>query len=462
MNINYFNWKRVGKRYLLTNDFGFYSYISPDTFQNLIRKQEVANDTERDDLLEKGFVFTGNTEQFIQAFSPYLSSMKSFIIHGPTLHIFVVTTACNGDCVYCQAKSDQTVKRIQMARETAEKAVRIALQSPAERLSFEFQGGEPLMNFDCIRHIIEFTEQINDEKEVSFNLVSNLTLLTDEILEFLQAHHVNISTSLDGPEWLHNCNRPYFGGRGMYADAVKKMQLLTAKEILFGAIQTTTRKSLSAAKEIVREYQCQGLHSIFLRPLTPLGMASVRRSEIGYTPQEFVRFYRECLLEIIQLNREGYEMREGHAAIFLKKILLQYSENYMELRSPCGGGVGQIAYYPDGSIYTCDEGRMLAEMGNTAFRMGSVEDDYRTLLQSTACGVICKESVIEAQPSCSQCVYQPYCGVCPVVRYAAHEEPGEFSPQDYRCAIHSGILDTLFDLLQDQANEKLFRTWIEY
>ena len=461
MRINYFNWKQLGKRYLLTNDFGNYCYISGISFRQLIQKQDITDESEKNELLEKGFIYTSSTEEFIQRFSSYLLGMKSFIFQGPTLHIFVVTTACNGDCVYCQAKSEHTTKRLQMSLETAEKAVRIALQSPSEGLSFEFQGGEPLMNFDCIRHIVEYTEQTNTTKQIRFNLVSNLTLLTDEMLEFLTEHHVQISTSLDGPAEVHNCNRPYQNGSGMYQDAVKKLEQLRKAGISFGAIQTTTRKSLSYPKEIVREYQRQGFHSIFLRPLTMLGMAAAHKSKISYTPEEFNLFYRSCMDEIIQLNREGYAMGEGHAAIFLRKILHQYSENYMDLRSPCGGGIGQIAYYPDGAVYTCDEGRMLAEMGNAAFRMGCVEDDYATLLQSTACGVICKESVSEAQPSCSQCVYQPYCGVCPVLRYATDAEPGEMQPNDYRCAVYRGMLDTLFDLLQTPEHETLFRSWIE-
>lgn len=461
MKRNYFNWKRTGNRFMLTNDFGNYCYLSEKSFRELIQNQDIQNEDEEAELLEKGFIYNGTTEEFIQRFTPYLRSMKSFLFHGPTLHIFVVTTACNGDCMYCQAKSEQTTRRLKMNRETAEKAVRIALQSPAEGLSFEFQGGEPLMNFDCIRHIVEYAEKVNTSKHINFNMVSNLTLLTDEMLQFLTAHHVQISTSLDGPASVHNLNRPYQNKGGMYQDAVVRMAQLHKANIPFGAIQTTTRHSLSYAKEIVREYQHLGLHSIFLRPLTPLGMAASREQEINYTPEEFNQFYRNCMNEIIQVNQEGYEMREGHAAIFLKKILHQFSENYMDLRSPCGGGIGQIAYYPDGVVYTCDEGRMLAEMGNPSFRMGTVDDDYTTLVQSTACGVICKESVTEAQPTCSQCVYQPYCGVCPVVRYALYSEPGEISPNDYRCAIYRGILDTLFDLLLVPDNETLFRSWIE-
>ena len=51
--------------------------------------------------------------------------------------------------------------------------------------------------------------------------------------------------------------------------------------------------------------------------------------------------------------------------------------NYMELRSPCGAGVGQLAYYADGDIFTCDEGRMLHEMGQSTFRLGNVNIPLR-------------------------------------------------------------------------------------
>ena len=46
--------------------------------------------------------------------------------------------------------------------------------------------------------------------------------------------------------------------------------------------------------------------------------------------------------------------------------------NYLDIRSPCGAGIGQIAYSYDGKIYTCDEGRMLGGMGDDIFCIGNV------------------------------------------------------------------------------------------
>ena len=71
----------------------------------------------------------------------------------------------------------------------------------------------------------------------------------------------------------------------------------------------------------------------------------------------------------MQLNHKGVDICERHAVIFLRKILQGYAENYMELRSPCGATVGQMAYFYDGNVFTCDEGRMLYEMGNDAFKL---------------------------------------------------------------------------------------------
>ena len=131
-----------------------------------------------------------------------------------------------------------------MTFETAERAVDIALQAPAHFLTFEFQGGEPLMNFETLRHIVEYTREQQTDKEIEFSLVSNLMLLDEEKLEFLTENQVSICTSLDGDEFLHNRNRPYLN-RNAFKILEKRLQRLEKCETPVSAIQTTTRYSLS-------------------------------------------------------------------------------------------------------------------------------------------------------------------------------------------------------------------------
>ena len=210
-------------------------------------------------------------------------------------------------------------------------------------------------------------------------------------------------------------------------------------------------------------YRELGFHSLFLRPLTPLGYAAENWESIGYTPEEFIDFYHTAFSYIMELNRRGIFFTENHAVIFLRKILGGFGENYMELRSPCGAALGQLAYYHDGNIYTCDEGRMLAEMGNDAFRLGSVfTDTYDSLMENPRCKAVCAASVTEALPSCCDCVYQPYCGVCPVVSLALEGDIFPRSPKGYRCRIYQGILDELFSILEkgDPEDLAILKSWL--
>ena len=163
---------------------------------------------------------------------------------------------------------------------------------------------------------------------------------------------------------------------------------------------------------------------------------------------------------IIEENLNGNHMVEGHAMIFLNKILRQNFENYMELRSPCGAGTGQIAYYYDGDVYTCDEARMVSEMGDDSFRLGNVDNSYDELMDSNICKVTCQASVLESLPSCCDCIYHAYCGVCPVVNLALNGSIYERVANSYRCKIYKGMLDAVFERLTVDSVKQIFEKWV--
>ena len=349
-----------------------------------------------------------------------------------------------------------------MSKEVAKKSVDIALESPSDYLTFEFQGGEPLTNFDVIKYIVEYSKENANGKYIEYNLVSNLILLTDEMIDFFEENNVSICTSIDGNEELQNINRPYSKGNS-YQETIKQIKKLRKRNINVSAIQTTTKYSLSRYKEIVDEYINLGINSIFVRPLTKLGKADSNWKNIGYDADDFLKFYRKILEYIIQKNKEGIFLSEGHSNIFLRKILLNEPVNYMELRSPCGGAIGQMAYYYDGNIYTCDEGRMLSEMGNDSFKLGNVmKNTYKDLMKCDCTKAMCVSSCIECLPYCSNCVYMPYCGTCPVINLAQDNNIFARKPKEFRCKVYGGILDTLFDYIENAGTEKgILESWIK-
>lgn len=461
MKLNYFNFKKIDDKILMTNDFGCHLFVTPEEFVRILSKN-IEPDSELANALIASNMAYHDTDLAYSSIEKYgIRRIKGHMNVATSLHIFVVTTACNMGCVYCQANNGVTCPSLFMSKEIAERAVDIALQSPAHFLSFEFQGGEPLLNFEIIKHIVAYADAQKGSHEISYNVVTNLTLLTDEILDFFVEHRIGISTSIDGPEFVHNQNRPFKDGSGTYGRVIDSVKKIREREIRVGAIQTTTRTSLKYPREIVRAYRDLGFDGIFLRPLTPLGKATKNWDKIGYTPEEFVAFYQEAMEELILINQKERFMKEDHSAILLNRIDGQFV-NYMELRSPCGAGIGQLAYYADGEIFTCDEGRMLHEMGDHTFRLGNVFDStYADIIQSGTCRTVCASSILETIPNCCDCVYQPYCGTCPVVNYAKSQDIIEKEPRGYRCKIYSGMLDYLFRKLLsgNQETIDILKTW---
>lgn len=439
--INYFNFQKMNDKFLITNDFGKYQFVNKETLNRLINNDIDSSMEEWKLLKENGFIIDGSIEKFIKLYTPWIQSMKGYCLSGTALHIFAVTNACNLDCVYCQAHDHHSTLDGMMSIEIGRKAIDFALQAPNKHITFEFQGGEPLLNFETVKDMILYSKKINKIKEIEYTIVTNLLNMTDDKLEFLVNNDVKICTSLDGNKIVHNHNRPCRNGNESYDTVLDKIKELQAKKININAIQTTTRFSLQYPKEIIDEYKNLNINNIFLRPLTPLGMANDFWDAVGYTPAEFMKFYKQGFEYIMEINKKGTKFIELHASYFLKKILHNYSDNYMELRSPCGASVGQMSYYYDGNIYTCDEGRMLSEMGDNSFKIGNVNTDtYSQAICSSVCSTVCKSSIIESIPKCSDCVYQPYCGVCPVVNYAGTNDLYASNKKDFRCTVYKGII----------------------
>lgn len=451
----------------MTNDAGRYVFLHEDEFRQLLHGTLDPNCDSYSELKENGFLFDEPFDIFAPKYGEAIRSMKSYLFSATALHIFAVTNTCNLDCVYCQAKDVHSSLGGMMSVETGKRAIELAMQSPSPSLTFEFQGGEPLLNFGTVIEMIRYSKELNKtyKKEIQYTIVSNLIALTEEKLQSLLRENVSICTSLDGCALVHNENRRLKSDRsGSFFLVMDQLKKLKALHIPVGAIETTTRAGLSYPKALVDTYIEAGIRSIFIRPMTPLGFAKTNWETIGYSPEEYLRFYRTVFDYILSINQTGLCFPELQAVFFLKKILGGIADNYMELRSPCGASVGQLSYYYDGNVYTCDEGRMISESGDTSFRLGNVyTSTYNDLMDSQVCKALCAASVVESLPHCCECVYHPYCGVCPVVTYAGEHDIFPRQPFDFRCKVYSGILDLLFEKIRsgDKQIMDTFYSWIE-
>ncbi|HEY1698835.1 MAG TPA: His-Xaa-Ser system radical SAM maturase HxsB [Trebonia sp.] len=374
--------------------------------------------------------------------------------HSTGLHIFVVTLRCEHTCRYCQVSRQAAAKSdFDMSEETARRGLELAFRSPSPHMKIEFQGGEPLLNFPLIRWITAEAKRMNEDhgKDLAFVIATNLALVNDEILDFCAAENIHISTSLDGPRDLHNGNRRR-PGQDSWQQAVtgiKQVQERLGAERV-SALMTTTEASLSQAEEIIDAYADLGLHAVFLRPISPYGFALRRRAGANYHVDRWLEFYETGLDRIVELNRRGRPMTEIYASIIAKKVLTNSDPGYVDLTSPAGIGIGALVYNYDGDIYASDEGRMLAEMGDRTFRLGSVhESSYADVMLSENLLNPLAESLTLSAPMCTTCAFEPYCGADPVFHHATAGDFTGHKALSAFCRRNTGVFTLLLRKMRD-------------
>ena len=454
---------------MLTSYFGDWVFVSEAELEQLMT-QELANGSELEARLGRANFLTDQLDT--RKISARLSRKKRFLSCGPHLHVLVVTLRCNETCVYCHAsRAPMHRTDTDMSPRTAERAIDLALQSTSPGITIEFQGGEPLANFDVVKHAIEYALERNTSygKALEFTLVTNLSLMTEERMDYLLSRRVQICTSIDGPAPLHDGQRILAGGSA-FREAARWIERINARYQADGldpslyhveALLTTTRAALERPREIVNTYVNLGCRAIFLRPVDPFGFAGQTGEKIEYPRQEYLEFYRQATDYILELNKSGTQVLERFAAIFLTKILTHTDPNFVDIRSPCGAGIGQLAYNFDGKIFTCDEGRMLHASGDDMFQVGSVSSSYRDLVKHDTVASLVVASNLDQQPDCVTCVYNPYCGVCPVHSYTTQGSIHGRMRESVLCAVHKGIQDYLFSKLAcgDEETTGILRRW---
>jgi His-Xaa-Ser system radical SAM maturase HxsB len=454
------------KRYILTSFSGEYCVVERDNLQELVTKALRPGSTAYSTLKARHFFFDAEETSALHLLATQYRTKQAPLSEFTSLHMIVPTLRCNTSCVYCQVShKGSATQSCDMTEATADRAIDFMFRSPSSHLKLEFQGGEPLLNFEMVRYIVESTRQREKQagRTVSIVICSNLSLISEQILQFCEKNNVTFSTSLDGPRDLHNHNRPsaefdsYCRTR---AGITRVREALGISAI--SALMTTTQASLSRPKEILDEYVGQGFKSIFLRPINPYGFASRAGAITHYSTTDWMEFYKTALDYIIDLNIRGIRIREEYAALLLSRILTPYGTGYVDLQSPAGIGISAILFNHDGNVYASDESRMLAEMGDQHFRLGNLfQNSYEDMMLSDVLIDTLTATMSEGVPSCSDCGFQPYCGSDPIRHYRLQGDIVGFKPTSEFCQRHMALFRHIIGILEGgSAAANILKGWM--
>jgi His-Xaa-Ser system radical SAM maturase HxsB len=449
-----FNSAMIKDKYLVTSVLGRWDLLDKEEFGLLHSLRLQKNSPLFNRLYEKGLIADeGNIENLIDNYR----NLNAHLFNDTSLHIAVVTTRCNLKCSYCQTKS---LNETNMNYEVASRILKYIFDVRSPCISLEFQGGEPLLNWEVLAFLIEHSRKFNTiGKDLKLALVSNLTLLDEKKMKFLTDFDVEICASLDGPKEIHDKNRVFPNGKGSYDTVTNNIKKLSDK---FGKkvnlLPTITKYSLNYFKELIDEYVRLGQIEISLRPVNKMGVACTNWSNIGFSVEEFNEFYKNSMDYILDLNKRGVLIKERIARVILEKMLNGRDTGYVELMNPCGAGRITIVYMPDGTCYPCDEARMA---GEEMFKLGNIlKENYEDLMKKDTLLHLLESSLVNLWDYNS--AFSPWMGTCPIVNYVTQKN---IVPKIWCSSMHK-IYNYQFryifeKIIEGKENLEIFKKWVK-
>ena len=450
---------------VVTNVAGEFAYLTPEKLSDVVNHRLPVTDPDYGILRSRHFIREEGDAASLELLALKVRTKFSRLRDFTNLHLFVVSLRCDHSCQYCQvSRQSEDKAAFDMTGETADKALDLVFRSPNTAIKIEFQGGEPLLNFDLIRYVVENAEQRNvvEKRDLQFVITTTLSLVTDEILEFCRDHKIFLSSSLDGPEDLHNKNRPR-PGKNSHARFVAG--LTRARDVIgydsVSALMTTSPAGIDRVRDIIDEYIALGFDSIFLRHLSPYGFALKTKAFQGYNVDRWLEFYREGMDYIISLNKTGTRFVEHYSSLILTKMLTSNDPGFIDLMNPSGAGIAAIVFNYDGDVYASDESRMLHEMGDSSFRLGNVHtSSYSDIFTSEALLNTLEDSFTLSIPMCADCAFEPWCGADPVYHHAMYGDILGRKPESEFCKRMMGITKYLLDAMKDAETREIFERWV--
>ena len=360
-----------------------------------------------DEILElekEGQLFTKDIyENYVFDFKKRPTVVKALCLH--------IAHDCNLACKYCFAEEGEYHgRRALMSFEVGKKALDFLVANSGNRVNLEvdFFGGEPLMNWQVVKDLVNYGRSIEaaNNKKFRFTLTTNGVLLNDEILEFANKEMANVVLSIDGRKEVHDRMRPFRGGQGSYDLIVPKFQKVaeSRNQTNYYVRGTFTHHNLDFSEDVLHLADL-GFKQISVEPVVaqPTDDYAITEEDLPKLREE----HDKLAAEMIKRRREGRPFNFFHFMIDLEG-----GPCVAKRLSGCGSGTEYLAVTPWGDFYPCHQ-----FVGNEKFLMGNVDEGItRTDLQDQfkCCNVYAKEK-------CKKCFAKFYCsGGCAANSYNFH------------------------------------------
>ncbi|MEK6953342.1 MAG: radical SAM protein [Nanoarchaeota archaeon] len=317
-----------------------------------------------------------------------MSNKKLSVIAKPT-------HKCNLKCKYCYIEDYAENGRMseQLLAQSIER-----VSSYIDTSHWIWHGGEPLLMgvdfFRVTKDIQNFYEKKG--KVFSNGIQTNGTLITEELLDFVQAtHDFDIGTSIDGPKEINDKTRSFPIG-GAFDEIIKGINLLKKRKGSVGAICVVNAYNIKSPEQIYCFFKSNKIHVKF-NPLIKSGRANKNLSELEITPKQYGEFLLnmweiynlDCIENgVVTIDVDPFMEVIGNVIIG-RPLGCNYSKSCRE---------DFISIGPEGDIYPC--GRF---DGVKDFWIGNIKTNTIEQAINSEINNRLKKRGLETITGCNQC-----------------------------------------------------------
>lgn len=362
--------------------------------ENKYDKEELSEAyDEIQELAEDGILYSEDAYEEIAHSSmddrDYIKAICLNVIHG-----------CNLRCKYCFAdEGEYHGHGGVMSVETAKKAIDYVIKrsGPRKNIEIDLFGGEPTLIMDKIKEIIKYARDNEKKwnKNIRFTMTTNATLLTPEMMDYMDKEMGNIILSLDGRKEVNDNVRIKPDRSGSYDDIVPNIKEMIKRRTpgkTYYVRGTFTRDNTDFYEDVMAMVN-EGFRELSIEPVVlednhPL---SLREEDL---PQIFEN-YDKLYYEMKRRKQDGDEFKFYHFNIDLQGGPCVYKRI-----SGCGAGFEYVAITPQGEVYPCHQ-----FVGKEEYKLGDIyEDTFNADLAKKF-----KLAHIYNKPTCKKCWARFYC-----------------------------------------------------
>ncbi len=351
---------------------------------------------------------------------------------------------CNLACKYCFAgKGEYDGPKGLMSFETGKRALDFLVEKSGTRknLEVDFFGGEPLLNWEVCKKLVEYGRSIEKEhgKNFRFTLTTNGVLVNDEVIDFCNREMGNVVLSLDGRKETHDRLRTTCNGKGSYDLIVDKFKKFAnaRNQADYYMRGTYTHYNTDFSKDIIHMANL-GFKELSIEPVVsdPTEPYALKENDLPILKEQ----YEILADEMLRRYRNGNGFTFYHYMIDLNS-----GPCIVKRISGCGVGTEYMAVTPSGELYPCHQ-----FVGDEKFLLGDIWKG----VTNTAILDEFKGCNVYSHPECKDCFAKLYCsGGCAANAY--HTTGSVNGIYEFGCELHRKRIECAIMLKVAEAEENL-------